>query len=157
MLHALRPRHKAGYVASFDVREQLLKGRAVGRSSGKATIVVAGLDQGPTGMGLAADIGLGRIILSIEGVELLIQSGAKSKRTFCGQIEFPSFHTAWTQLGHYRLRFQSTPASYTVSPENSVRKARVSPSSSIGQVRGSRSTTIRSACDPTDNDPIPSH
>jgi len=58
-----------------DVGEQLLKGGSVRRPSGKSTVVIAGPDQYPTGMSLAADIGLRCIILRIEGVELLVQAG----------------------------------------------------------------------------------
>jgi hypothetical protein len=41
-----------------DVGQEPLQGRAVGRASGIAPVIVAGPDQGPAGMGLAADIGL---------------------------------------------------------------------------------------------------
>ena len=58
-----------------NVLEKPLQGRAVGRSAGEAAIVISRTDQGPAGMGLAADIGLGRIILGVERVEVLIQPG----------------------------------------------------------------------------------
>jgi hypothetical protein len=57
-----------------NVREELLEGRAVGGSAGKAAIVIAGTNQAPTGMGLTADIGLRRIILGVERVEVLIEA-----------------------------------------------------------------------------------
>ena len=62
-----------------NVIEQLLQGRAVGGSAGEAAIVVSGANQCPTGMGLTADIGLRRIILSIERVEVLIEAGTRSR------------------------------------------------------------------------------
>src|SRR6202023_3907384 len=37
-------------------------------------IVIAGPDQGPTGMGLTLDIGGGSIVLRIQRVELLVES-----------------------------------------------------------------------------------
>ena len=57
-----------------NVIEELLQGRAVGGSAREAAIVISGTNQCPTGMGLAADIGLRRIILGIERVEVLIET-----------------------------------------------------------------------------------
>src|SRR5215216_5923978 len=54
--------------------QQSLQGRAVGIAAREAAVVVFGSYQRPAGMGLAADIGLRRIILSIERVEVLLQS-----------------------------------------------------------------------------------
>ncbi len=56
-----------------DVRQKPLQGRALGRAPGIAAIVVAGANQGPAVMGLAADIGLRRLLLGVEGVELLVE------------------------------------------------------------------------------------
>jgi len=57
-----------------NVSEELLQGRAVGGSAGETAIVIAGTNQGPTGMGLTADISLRRIMLRIERVEVLIEA-----------------------------------------------------------------------------------
>ena len=61
-------------LAGADIVQQTLEGRAVGIATGEAAIVIFGPDQGPAGMGLASDIGLRRIILGIEGVEVLLQA-----------------------------------------------------------------------------------
>jgi len=58
-----------------NVIEELLQGRTVGGSAREAAIVISGTNQCPTGMCLAADIGLRRIILGIERVEVLIEAG----------------------------------------------------------------------------------
>ena len=63
-----------------DVIEELLQGRAVGRSAGKTAIVISSSNQCPAGMGLAADIGLRRVILGIERVEVLIEAGSVETR-----------------------------------------------------------------------------
>ncbi len=60
-------------LAGSDIVQQPLQGRAVGVAAGEAAIVIFGPDQGPAGMGLASDIGLRRIVLGIEGVEVLLQ------------------------------------------------------------------------------------
>ena len=57
-----------------NVGEELLQGRAVGGSAREAAIVISGTNQCPAGMGLTADIGLRRIILRIERVEVLIEA-----------------------------------------------------------------------------------
>ena len=59
--------------AGPDVRQQSLQGGALGRATGIAAVIVTGADQGPAIMGLAADIGLRRLVLGIEGVELLVE------------------------------------------------------------------------------------
>ena len=56
-----------------DILQEPLQGRAVGRSAGIAAVVIPGAQQGPAVMGLAADIGLGGLMLGVEGVELLVQ------------------------------------------------------------------------------------
>jgi hypothetical protein len=56
-----------------DIRQQPLQRRALGRATGIAAVVVTGADQGPAVMGLAADVGLRRLVLGVEGVELLIE------------------------------------------------------------------------------------
>jgi hypothetical protein len=57
-----------------DVRQKPLQGGALGRTAGIAAVVVTGADQGPAVMGLAADIGLRRLVLGVEGVELLVET-----------------------------------------------------------------------------------
>ena len=57
-----------------DVIEELLQGRAVGGSAGEAAIVISRTNQCPAGVGLTADIGLRRIILGIQRVEVLIEA-----------------------------------------------------------------------------------
>ena len=56
-----------------DVGQQSLQRGALGRAAGIAAVVVAGADQGPAVMGLAADIGFRRLVLGVEGVELLVE------------------------------------------------------------------------------------
>ena len=62
-----------------NVIEELLQGRAVGRSAGEAAIIISSANQCPTGMSLAADIGLRGIILGIERVEVLVKSRTRSR------------------------------------------------------------------------------
>src|SRR5260370_57141 len=45
-----------------------------GGYSGGSTIVIAVTDQGPAGMGLALDIGRGRLVLRVQRVELLVEA-----------------------------------------------------------------------------------
>src|SRR5262249_45761024 len=59
---------------SANVIEQLLQGRAVGGSARETAIVISGANQRPTGMGLTPDIGLRRIMLGVERVEVLIEA-----------------------------------------------------------------------------------
>ena len=66
-------------LAGPDILQQPLQGRPVGRSAGEAAIVISGLDQRPAGMGLAFDIGVGRLILGIQRVELLVEAIARSR------------------------------------------------------------------------------
>ena len=60
-------------LAGSDVVQEPLQGRAVGLAAGVAAVIVSGSDQGPAGMGLAADIGLRGIILGVERVEVLLE------------------------------------------------------------------------------------
>jgi hypothetical protein len=73
-----------------DVVEELLQGRAVGGSAREAAIVISGSNQCPTGMGLAADIGLRRIILGIKRVEVLIKAGLCRHAGIDGAAHVPS-------------------------------------------------------------------
>ena len=57
-----------------DVIEELLQGWAVGGSARETAIVISRANQCPTGMSLTADIGLRRIILGIERVEILLEA-----------------------------------------------------------------------------------
>src|SRR3984893_15277051 len=57
-----------------DIVQQLLKVRSVSEPTGIPPIVIAGTDQGPTGMGLAFDIGGGGIVLGVQRVELLVET-----------------------------------------------------------------------------------
>ena len=56
-----------------NILKQPLQGRAVGIAAGEAAIVIFGSNQRPAGVGLASDIGLGGIILGIQGIEVLFQ------------------------------------------------------------------------------------
>ena len=53
--------------------EQPLQGGAFERSAGEAAVVVAAGQQAPALVRLGADVGLGRLALVVEGVELLIE------------------------------------------------------------------------------------
>ena len=57
-----------------NVIKELLQGRAVSGSAREAAVVIARPNQCPPGMGLAADIGLCRILLGIKRVEVLIEA-----------------------------------------------------------------------------------
>jgi hypothetical protein len=59
-------------LAGFHVCQQPLQGRAVGRASGIAPVIVAGPDQGPAGMRLTPDIGLGSVMLGVERVKPMV-------------------------------------------------------------------------------------
>jgi hypothetical protein len=61
-----------------DVGKQSLQGRAVQASAGEAAIVIALPNQLPPLTGLALDVRLGGLALSLEGVELLIELGRAS-------------------------------------------------------------------------------
>ena len=56
-----------------DVRQQPLQRRALGRTAGITAIVITGADQSPAVIGLAADVGLRRLVLGVDGVELLVE------------------------------------------------------------------------------------
>jgi hypothetical protein len=56
-----------------DVRQQPVQRRSLGRTAGIAAIVITGADQGPAVMGLTADVGFRRLVLGVEGVELLVE------------------------------------------------------------------------------------
>ena len=60
-------------LAGFDVGQEPLQGRAVGRAAGIAAVLVAGADYGPAGMGLTADIGLRGVLLGVERIEILLK------------------------------------------------------------------------------------
>src|SRR4030088_365769 len=60
--------------AQADISQQRLHRRAFQSSSGDAAIVVAGLDQSPALVGLALDVSLGSLALSIKGVEVLFEA-----------------------------------------------------------------------------------
>jgi hypothetical protein len=57
-----------------DVIEEPLQSRTVSGSARETTVVISSTNQCPTGMSLAADIRLRRIILGIERVEVLIEA-----------------------------------------------------------------------------------
>jgi hypothetical protein len=56
-----------------DIIQELLEVWPVGGPTGVPAIVIAGSDQGPSGMGLALDIARGGIVLRIQRVELLVK------------------------------------------------------------------------------------
>ena len=60
-------------LAGAYVIEKSLQGWAVDIAAGKSPISVFAADQGPAGMGLAADIGLRGIVLGIERIEVLFE------------------------------------------------------------------------------------
>jgi hypothetical protein len=55
------------------VTEKLLQRRPVGIAASESPVSVFASDQRPTGMRLAADIGLGGIVLGIERIEVLFE------------------------------------------------------------------------------------
>src|SRR5208337_3181244 len=56
------------------IDEQFLQSRPIHRAAGKAAIVITLPDQPPALVSLALDVGLGRLTLSVEGVEVLLKS-----------------------------------------------------------------------------------
>src|SRR5204862_1661505 len=56
-----------------DVRQQLLQRRAIHGSAGDAAVIIGGLQQSPTLMGLALDVRLSGLALGMQGVEVLLQ------------------------------------------------------------------------------------
>ena len=60
-------------LAGSDILQQALQGRALSVAAGEATIVILGPHHRPAGMGLAADVGLGGIVLGVQRVEILLQ------------------------------------------------------------------------------------
>ena len=60
-------------LAGADVLQQLLKVGAVGGPAGVPSIIIAGPDQIPAGMGLALYVRRRGIVLRIQRVELLIE------------------------------------------------------------------------------------
>src|SRR5258706_3793839 len=56
-----------------DIIQELLEVWPVGGPTGVPAIVIAGSDQGPSGVGLALDIGRNGIVLLIQRVELLVK------------------------------------------------------------------------------------
>src|SRR5713101_3988121 len=56
-----------------DILQQPLQIGTVGGPARVPPIVIARPDQGPAGMGLTFDISGGRVVLSIQGVELLLE------------------------------------------------------------------------------------
>ena len=57
----------------LHIDEQFLQGRPVHRAAGKAAIIVTVPDQPPALVSLALDVCLGRLTLSVEGVEILLK------------------------------------------------------------------------------------
>ena len=53
-----------------DIVQQLLKGRSLHRTSRKAAVVIALPDEPPSLMGVALDVGIRRLALVVEGVEV---------------------------------------------------------------------------------------
>ena len=85
-------------LACPDVGQELLQGRAFGRSAGETAIVIAGLDEGPAGMRLTADIGLRGIILGLQRVELLLQPGIGRHPCIDGAAD----RAPWSGIAHRR-------------------------------------------------------
>ena len=65
--------HNDVHLSGADFSQQPLQRWPLGRASRIAAVIVAGFDQGPAGMGLAADIGLRSVMLSVQRVEVLLQ------------------------------------------------------------------------------------
>jgi hypothetical protein len=56
-----------------DVSQQSLQRRPLGRAAGITAVIVSRPDQGPSRMGLTADVGLRGIMLGVERVEVLLE------------------------------------------------------------------------------------
>jgi hypothetical protein len=60
--------------AGPDLGQEPLEGGPLHRSAGEAAVVVAGRKTAPALIGLALDVGLGRLALVVERVELLLEA-----------------------------------------------------------------------------------
>src|SRR5262249_16792968 len=60
--------------ARLDVRQQALQGGAIGRAAGEPAVIISGPYQAPMSVSLAANVSRGGIILSVQRVELLVES-----------------------------------------------------------------------------------
>jgi len=60
-------------LALADIRKKLLKGGAIYRPAGDPSIIIVGFDELPAFVGLALDVGLRRLALGIERVEVLFE------------------------------------------------------------------------------------
>jgi len=61
------------HLPGLDVSQQSLQRRPLGRAPGIAAVIVSRPDQGPSRMGLTADIGLCGVMLGVQRVEVLLQ------------------------------------------------------------------------------------
>ena len=61
-------------LAGLDVGHEALQGGPVHVAAGEAAVVVAVGQQRPALSGLAADVGLARLALGVQGVELLLEA-----------------------------------------------------------------------------------
>ena len=71
------------------IGQELLQGRALQRAAGETAIVIAGREEPPALMGLALDVGLRRLTLIVEGVELLLEAGLGRDTGVDGAAEPP--------------------------------------------------------------------
>ena len=59
--------------SGLNIDEQFLQSRPIHRAAGKSAIVVTIPDQPPALVSLALDVSLGRLTLSVEGIEVLLK------------------------------------------------------------------------------------
>ena len=59
--------------SGLHIDEQFLQSRPIHRAAGKAAIVITIPDQSPALVSLALDVGLGRLTLSVERIEVLLE------------------------------------------------------------------------------------
>ena len=65
--------HDDIHLALTDAREKRLKCRTFNRPARETSIIIVGLDELPAFVGLALDLGLCRLVLGIERVEVLVE------------------------------------------------------------------------------------
>ena len=112
-----------------NVSQEPLQVRTVGRSAGVTTVIVRGSHQAPAGMSLASYIRRRRLILRIEGVEVLIEGSAacSCEPGVAGRSADAGFASASKPCAHTyvhpfipraiaTIRVRNTPEIVTITP-----------------------------------------
>ena len=106
-------------LARLNVGEQRLKGRAFEGAAGEAAIVMAGLDQSPSFVGLALDVGFCGLTLGIKRVEILFKAMLGGLARVDGAAE--NFTLVGCHLGPLAVRFSHRASRKSVARSMSFR------------------------------------